>query len=75
MLVLEEDEVELPTLMSVQEIIVPVDGLKILTLVLVFAELMAGILVHLPTSPLMRQVTRGCVAEQEDIRKESNMPS
>ena len=34
---------------------------------------MTGVFVLLPTSPIMEQVTRGCVVEQEDIRGEKYM--
>ena len=70
-----EDGKELPTLISVQEMIVPLDGVKTHTLMLVSVVWSVTLIMAalLPTSPLMEQVTRGCVVEQEDIRKEKQM--
>jgi len=55
---------------------VPVDGVKILILVLVSAVsvLIIVILALLLTFPLMEQVTRGCVVEQQDIRRDGQIP-
>jgi len=69
----EDDGKELSVSTSVQEMNVPVDGVKRQTLSLVFGfavlTLTSVVLVLLPTSPLMEQATTGCVVEQEDIRK------
>jgi len=73
-LVWEEDGEELPISISLQETIAPVDGIELLTLVLVSAirvipSLDMKVFVPLPSSLLMEQVTRGCVEEQKDIRR------
>ena len=56
---------ELLTLISVQGVIALMDGEKLLSLVLAFVVRLVMIisLVPLPTSPLMEQVTRGCVVQ------------
>jgi len=77
-LVWEEDGDELPISISCQETIAPVDGIELLTLMLVsvirvIAQLL--MLVPLPSSPLMEQVIRRCVVEQEDIRRDTQLLS
>jgi len=54
-----------------------VDSVKTLTLVLVSVVWSVMMLIHalLPTSPLMEEVIRECVVEQEDIRRETQMLS
>ena len=56
----------------VQVVSVPVDGVVTLTLTLASAVLLAlaTILALMPSSPLMEQVTRGCVVELKDTRRE-----
>ena len=67
---------ELLVSISVQEMLVLVDGVKRQMLVLVFVDLTVTLVVfaHLPTSPLMEHSTRG-VVEQKDIRKVKLLPS
>ena len=58
-----------------QEKTVSVNGIKIIALILVSAVLLMilKVIVLLPTSPLIiEQVTRGCVVEIEDTRKETH---
>ena len=52
------------------------DGVKTLTLALVFVvwSVTTILAALLSTSPLMEQVTRGCVVEQEDTRRELALP-
>ena len=77
MLVWEEDGEELPTWILAQEVIVPVDGVKTLTLVLasvVWSVMFTlQIIAPLQPSPLMVQVIRECVVEQEDTRKDGQL--
>ena len=74
-LVLEEDGEESPMSMSAQEVIVPVDGVKILTLVLASVVWIVMMVNFAPLQPssLMVQVIRECVVEQEDTRKETRL--
>ena len=63
----EEDGKELPMLISAQVVTVPVDGVKTLTPVLDFVVWsVMVILALLQTSPLMVQVIREYVVEQEE---------
>jgi len=68
----EEDGEEQLMWTPVQVVTVPVDGVVTLDLTLASTVLLAiaSILALMPSSPLMEQVTRGCVVELEDTRKE-----
>jgi len=71
----EEDGEELPKSMSAVEMTAPVDGVKIPTLVLasVMWSVMVLTLVPLQPSPLMVQVIREYVVEQEDTTKDGHL--
>ena len=70
----------MPTLISLQEVIVPADDIELLTWVLVsvirvMTIVIRVLLVPLPSSPLMEQFTRGYVVEQEGIRRDIQLLS
>ena len=58
-----------------QDMVVPVGGKLAFNLVLISVVNLTVLTVSLPIFILMEQVIKGCVEEQEDIKRELQLPS